>query len=80
MCYLVINDNKQETVIVYFSPKKHKQSLEKLKQSDPEFYEFLKNEDQELLDFSSDSGDDEGDEEEGGVHKLPSKLEVRKHL
>ena len=43
--------------------QKHKASLEKLKEQDPEFYEFLKSEDQELLDF--DPGDMSGSDEDG---------------
>ena len=62
----------------------HRKSLSKLQDQDPEFYEFLKKEDSELLDFDasdSDSGEsDEGDTSEddgpGHVHKLPEKLEV----
>ena len=52
-------------VFYFFSPAKkkkgvdHKESLEKLKSKDPEFYEFLKQEDKSLLDFnaSDDSGE-----------------------
>ncbi|KAK3105217.1 hypothetical protein FSP39_020001 [Pinctada imbricata] len=41
---------------------KHKQSLNKLKDQDPEFYQFLKNEDAKLLEFSdSEEGDDESE-------------------
>jgi len=61
---------------------KHKMSLDKLQKSDPDFYEFLKNEDKELLNFEeseSDSSDDDADtgKPDGPrVHKLPQKLEV----
>ncbi|XP_013410225.1 nucleolar complex protein 2 homolog [Lingula anatina] len=55
---------------------KHKQSLGKLKDSDPEFYEFLKGEDKELLDFDLSGDEDDGTSDEEQVHKVPSKLEV----
>merc|ERR1719509_256873 len=50
-----------------------------LKDKDPEFYDFLKENDQDLLDFneSSDGEDDDEDDARGEkVHKLPDKLEV----
>ena len=64
-----------------YSGQKHKKSLEKLKESDPEFYEFLKNEDKNLLDFegsdeSDESEDEDEDDEKGKKHKPPKKLEV----
>ena len=88
----------QLTFLLYlcFSKKtaisKHKASLDKLKESDPEFYKFLEQEDSGLLDFNpSDASEEEmeeGSEEEeeeeeedeqgGRVHKLPTKLEVNK--
>ena len=34
--------------------QQHKESLEKLQQNDPEFFDFLKDEDQSLLDFNPD--------------------------
>lgn len=34
------------------SAKKHKQSLQRLKETDPEFFEFLQKEDQGLLSFN----------------------------
>ncbi|XP_032783473.1 nucleolar complex protein 2 homolog isoform X2 [Daphnia magna] len=53
--------------------KKHKQTLDKLKNTDPEFYQFLSENDRELLDFgSSDSEDERG----GQVHELPKPEEL----
>jgi len=37
--------------------KRHKEHLESLKETDPEFYEYLQQEDKELLEFDDD--DDE---------------------
>ena len=52
--------------------KKHKKTLEKLKESDPEFYQFLSENDKDLLEFdTSDSDDEDG----GSVHKPPEELE-----
>lgn len=43
---------------------KHKQSLQSLKETDPEFFEFLKETDGELLEFDESDGSDVEDEED----------------
>nr|CAG4650809.1 EOG090X02MG [Simocephalus serrulatus]SVE94125.1 EOG090X02MG [Simocephalus serrulatus] len=54
--------------------KKHKKTLDKLKNTDPEFYQFLSENDRELLDFDSSDSDD--DERGGKVHELPKPEEL----
>ncbi|KAH8377346.1 hypothetical protein KR093_004978 [Drosophila rubida] len=50
------------------APKKsHKKDLEGLKDIDPEFYDFLKKNDKELLDFNLMDSDDDDDEDEQNV-------------
>jgi len=56
--------------------KDQKNYISSLKDKDPEFFEFLKENDEELLNFDESSDDDDDDAKEEGAHKLPDKLEV----
>ncbi|XP_011300946.1 nucleolar complex protein 2 homolog [Fopius arisanus] len=56
-------------------PKSHKKSLQKLQETDPEFYAFLKQNDKKLLNFDV-SDQEESDEDEDKVHVPNESLEV----
>ncbi|XP_039277674.1 nucleolar complex protein 2 homolog [Nilaparvata lugens] len=51
----------------------HKKDLEKLKDTDPEFYKFLKENDKSVFDFDPEDSDNEDEEK---VHRPPDSLEV----
>ena len=54
-----------------------KSSMSRLQEQDPEFYEFLRKEDKELLDFDASDDDGSDDDDDGdGTHQLPAKLAV----
>lgn len=65
-------------------PEEHKKSLMKLKETDPEFYSYLKENDKNLLDFNLSDTDNDSDNESIAIndneselhHKPNDKLEV----
>ncbi|GBP76687.1 Nucleolar complex protein 2 homolog [Eumeta japonica] len=50
------------------NPANHKQDLQKLKEIDPDFYSFLEENDEKLLDFNIESENSEAEDEDDSVH------------
>jgi len=64
-------DHKEKT-----GAGKQKKYISSLKNQDPEFYDFLKENDEELLNFDESDSDEDDKEKAEGAHELPDKLDV----
>uniref|UniRef100_A0A1B6LVX7 Uncharacterized protein n=1 Tax=Graphocephala atropunctata TaxID=36148 RepID=A0A1B6LVX7_9HEMI len=70
-------ESGQENEPDLFDDKQHKKSLANLKETDPEFYNFLKENDKKLLQFDvSDSESESKIDDDDKIHKPPDQLEV----
>lgn len=71
-------DKKEDATAATTGAKDQKNYISRLKEKDPEFFEFLQENDQELLNFDESSDDEEEDDEvkKTKKHDLPDKLEV----
>jgi nucleolar complex protein 2 len=75
---------KEKAVPVAAEVKAQTKYIQTLKDKDPEFYEFLKENDEDLLNFDESDDDDDEEEERAqqsperleGAHQLPERLEV----
>lgn len=56
--------------------EKHKKGLIGLQKTDPEFYKYLKENDEELLNFNESESDEEKEDDEEAIHTAPDTLEV----
>ena len=60
------DDVIDDVIVGTTSAKQHKQEIQQLEQKDSDFYQFLKDNDPELLNFSGDSGSEGGSESDSG--------------
>ncbi|VDL69906.1 unnamed protein product [Nippostrongylus brasiliensis] len=69
------DDNVEKAAGSKKAGSKHLQDLEKLKQSDPEFYKFLQEQDADLLQFHASDEEDDEEEEEDEDEEIDDEME-----